>query len=282
MSWRLADKKDLDLLLPFLLREEWRSVVLSALFRKLDGASFPPYHETQVHLLCRGKEIRGLLAVTSTGLLLPLLEKGPAAEGFALRANRSSLHSIMGTAQDVLWMEGCLPLKPSRAVDYHLMVLSREDHSLVDKPPLEPAPGLCIRSAGQADLQALFPLQKSYELEEVVLEPGHFSGRACLANLKRALRSQVVMLAELEGRVVAKAGTNARGFQTDQIGGVYTLGEERKRGFSFRVLEALLERLFREKRTVSLFVKKTNLPALRLYQKLGFSTADSYRISYFF
>jgi ribosomal protein S18 acetylase RimI-like enzyme len=46
-------------------------------------------------------------------------------------------------------------------------------------------------------------------------------------------------------------------------------------------MEELLRRIFAEKSTVCLFVKKNNLPALALYGKLGFRVADGYRISYF-
>jgi predicted GNAT family acetyltransferase len=81
--------------------------------------------------------------------------------------------------------------------------------------------------------------------------------------------------------VVAKAGTNARGFTVDQIGGVFTVEEVRNSGIAFRVMEELLRRIFAEKSTVCLFVKKNNLPALALYGKLGFHVADGYRISYF-
>jgi predicted GNAT family acetyltransferase len=81
--------------------------------------------------------------------------------------------------------------------------------------------------------------------------------------------------------VVAKAGTNARGFGVDQIGGVFTLEKLRNSGIAFRVMEELLRQVFAHKDMACLFVKKDNLPALALYKRLGFATADSYRISYF-
>ena len=52
-------------------------------------------------------------------------------------------------------------------------------------------------------------------------------------------------------------------------------------GIAFRVMEELLRRIFADKRTACLFVKKDNRPALSLYRKLGFRVGDGYQISYF-
>jgi hypothetical protein len=115
----------------------------------------------------------------------------------------------------------------------------------------------------------------------VVINRQRFSEQACRQNLKRSLRRQLVLMAECNGKVVAKAGTNARGFATDQIGGVFTVEKERNRGVASLVMVELLGRIFSEKSMVCLFVKKNNMPALSLYRKLGFTIADGYRINYF-
>ena len=131
------------------------------------------------------------------------------------------------------------------------------------------------------DVEALLPLQIRYELEAVVINRQKHSEQVCRQNLKRTLRQQLVLLAEQNGKVVAKAGTNARGFHTDQIGGVFTVESKRNSGLAFRVMEELLRRIFSEKPTACLFVKKDNLPALSLYRKLGFRSAEGYQISYY-
>jgi predicted GNAT family acetyltransferase len=80
---------------------------------------------------------------------------------------------------------------------------------------------------------------------------------------------------------LSKAGTNARGFDADQIGGVFTVEEERGRGLARRVMDALLGRIFQEKSQASLFVKKLNPAAVTLYRRLGFRELEDFRISYF-
>jgi predicted GNAT family acetyltransferase len=181
--------------------------------------------------------------------------------------------------REVRWTEGSLPLTARLSIDYHLMGLERGEY----RPPVEePEPeGLRLREAGPPDARGLYPLQRDYELEEVLIEPGHFDPPTCLANLRKTLRRQVVILAELDGRPVSKAGTNARGFDADQIGGVFTVEGQRGRGLARRVMVVLLERIFREKSLASLFVKKQNPAAVALYRRLGFRVLEDFRISYF-
>jgi hypothetical protein len=185
----------------------------------------------------------------------------------------------MGPLREVRWAESNLPLPARLSIDYHLMGLDRRDYR---PPALPPAPeGLRLREAGPHDARGLYPLQRDYELEEVLIEPGRFDPQACLANLRRTLRRQIVFMAELDGRPLSKAGTNARGFDADQIGGVFTVEEERGRGLARRVMDALLGRIFQEKSQASLFVKKLNPAAVTLYRRLGFRELEDFRISYF-
>jgi predicted GNAT family acetyltransferase len=141
--------------------------------------------------------------------------------------------------------------------------------------------GLIVRRVRLADAEALFPLQASYELEEVV-PPGSTLNRAsCALALERTLASRVVFLAELDGMVVAKANTNARAFTRDQIGGVYVAPDKRNRGIAKRLVAELAAFLRDEGRAASLFVKKRNGAALEAYRQVGFRVGGDYRITYY-
>jgi predicted GNAT family acetyltransferase len=187
----------------------------------------------------------------------------------------------MGPDAEIAWLKNQLPVPPAVSVDYHLMVQNRHSFSRASREPFPCPSGLMVRTAYPKDLGTLLPLQIRYELEEVVINSQRYSEQACRQHLKRALRRQLVLMAELNGEVVAKAGTNARGFTADQIGGVYTVESERNSGIAFRVMEELLRRIFAQKNTVCLFVKKSNRPALSLYRKLGFRITEGYQICYF-
>jgi len=137
-----------------------------------------------------------------------------------------------------------------------------------------------VRRARPEDLGALYPLQEAYEREEVLTPIHEFNAAASRAALARSLELQLVYVAVEDGRIVAKAGTNARGFGVDQIGGVYTIPERRGRGLATALMAALLGEIRRAGRCVALFVKPGNAAALALYRALAFREIGDYRADY--
>ncbi len=283
MRWKQARKRDLPGIILFLLEWEWKSVALTS--RLLHNGNFrlPPRYSASLFFCQEGKRVRGVLLRTPhpSRLIPPLLGEGRSELFPDPRLAEEGVHSVMGILRDVLWVERNLKIRPEVSVDCHLMMLSREEYLQRKLPSRGRLPGLLIRGARPEDLNGLFPLQKNYELEEVLVHRDHFSGQACRFTPKRLLKNQLTYLGELEGRIVGKAGTNARGLHTDQIGGVYTLKGLRNQGIAEWLMRELLASIFLEKNAVTLFVKKDNLPATALYRKLGFSVRESYRISYY-
>jgi len=275
MSWRQAGRRDLHALLEFLLPEESLFVPFTSRLRS-GARGFEVYLEED-----HAGAVRAGFLYTSGGLLLPAFSgSGPSPSELApvLGGLRPVVHSIMGVGRCVNAVEGGLPLPPTTRVEYFLMSLaSGQRHPVLPSRP----PGLVVRMADGADADLLFPLQKGYELEEVVISPSHFSEGQCMRSLRLSLREQLVAIAEISGNPVGKAGTNARGYKVDQIGGVYTVPEERGRGIGAAVVSELLDRVFTEKRGACLFVKKHNRSAIALYERLGFVPVTDYVISYY-
>jgi len=278
MSWKRVSAKDLPALKDFLLREEWRCVPFTSRFRQEDRKSFSWRSDKRIFINRDRYKVSGALMVTARGLFIPVLAEREQTLFSNLKKMSSSLYSIMGTLPDVQAAAAYFPIHPEVKVDYFLINLSRGDYRA---PHLVYTPGLEIRDAALKDAKRLFPLQAGYEIEEVIISPDHFHKKASFIMFKQALQKELITVAELKGTTVAKAGTNAQGFKTAQIGGVYTLKEERNKGIAFLVMSALLERIFREKEMASLFVKKNNTAAISLYRKLGFTLRESYRICYY-
>jgi len=275
MSWRQAGRRDLHALLEFLLPDEAQVVPFTSRLRA-GTRGF------EVHLEeSPAGDLRACILHTSNGLLLPAFaDPLPDQKELAdvLAALRPSVHSIMGVGKSVNATEASLPLPPTTRVEYFLMTLRQgRRHPVIRERP----PGLLVRMADSGDADLMFPLQRGYELEEVVISPAHFSEGQCMRMLRVSLKEQLVAVAELLGAAVAKAGTNARGYKVDQIGGVYTVPTERGKGIGAAVVSELLGRVFQEKQEACLFVKKHNRSAIALYERLGFEPVTDYVISYY-
>jgi len=243
----------------------------------------------------------GAVLLHPSGLAFPLLpERGPAAGAGAAGAAEDGLGrelarlsaariwraaSAAGPASDVERFEAAAGLEPLVRVGYALMALPATRASGVAQRVGSGGP-FSVRRAAAADLDALYPLQEAYEREEVLTPIHELNPAACRAALARSLEQQLVYVAEEPdgrggSRIVAKAGTNARGFRVDQVGGVYTLPERRGRGAARALMAALLGEAGASGRDVALFVKSRNAPALGLYRGLGFEELCGYRADYF-
>jgi predicted GNAT family acetyltransferase len=65
------------------------------------------------------------------------------------------------------------------------------------------------------------------------------------------------------------------------VGGVYVHPDFRGMGIARRMATEFAASLIGQGRGVTLFVKKSNLAARRLYASLGFVRCEDYRISYY-
>jgi hypothetical protein len=275
MSWVAVGRREIPSIADFLIPDEALHVPFTSRLRL--GAR-------GCEIFCNrddGGAVRECFLLTNGGLLLPVLTGDPGESGATralLRDLRPPVHSIMGAGRYVGAAEAFLPVRPSTRIEYFLMTVGRG--TLRPALPLD-APGLRVRRADPFDAEALYPLQRGYEIEEVLIEPAHFSEGNCMRLLKAALRDEVVYLAERDGAPVAKAATNARGYSVDQVGGVYTVPSERGRGIGAVVVTELVRALMAEKPMICLFVKKHNRPAIALYDRLGFVPVTDYVISYY-
>ncbi len=81
-----------------------------------------------------------------------------------------------------------------------------------------------------------------------------------------------------DNKLVAQACIQAFTDNTEQIGAVYTLEEERGKGYAKAVVSELCERIIRKGKLPTLIVNKQNTPALNAYKAIGFEHRDDYLI----
>ena len=280
-TWRRLGAGDEEVLKEFLLRhEDYAAGFTSRVLRNGEIRIPGPVFGGVLGVVDSG-ELRGAVFWGHTGAAFPIFEH-PLPPDQKERLRRfllgGNLVSVFGPSPHVEALEEVLGLAPRISVSYRSMY-----RSLDETPPEPPAfPESCarVRRAGIADSSELFPLHGAYEQEEVVTAIHRFDPAASHAALCRILETEVVAVAEREGRIVATARTNARGLRTWQIGGVYVIPELRGRGWGHLVMAHLLENLTRAGKSASLFVKVKNAPARGLYESMGFRDIGPYRVDY--
>lgn len=86
------------------------------------------------------------------------------------------------------------------------------------------------------------------------------------------------ILLSVNNKLVAQACIQTFTGGTSQIGAVYTLEEERGKGYAKAVVSELCRRIIEKGKLPTLVVNKYNTPALSAYKALGFEERDDYLI----
>ena len=224
------------------------------------------------------------LLLHSRRSLFPVFDKNPRvpAPRFLNRfLGKVHIHSLQGLREDAELLEGLMENQgyfAAERIDYALMSLD----ALPGPEAFMAGPAeLTLRPPEPRDTESLFTLQSAYEQEEVL--PGNmvFNPASCRFNLKHILASERVLVAELNGRIVGKINTSAKSFSRYQIGGVYVRPDCRGMGIAAKMTAFFVRDLLALGKGVTLFVKKRNNAALKVYLKTGFVVLEDYRISYY-
>ena len=237
----------------------------------------------RVWMLCGRKNEFLAVIVNSRSTLIPVLcGMGEIPKPLFLKNffRMKKIHSVQGLKSEVLVMERemeRLGRKISEIIDYDLMC--------IDRPPVNrehsTEVNIALRVPKLTDLNALAALQTAYEQEEVLHKGSVFNPAASRMNLANIIAGGRILAAELDGRLVGKINVSAVSFTRYQVGGVYVHPDFRGLGIARRMAAEFIGSLVNEGRGVTLFVKKTNLPARRLYSGLGFTVRGDYRITYY-
>ncbi len=195
-----------------------------------------------------------------------------------------NIFSIMGEAKSSDFFCEATGKTPSCRRAYILMEYKPQtaeaDFSRFSPKSLLP-PELFIRICSPRDTEALYPLQKEYDIVEV-LPPGTAHNEfSCKVGLKKNLAHHLIYAVFYGSTPVAKAGTNAMGTFYFQIGGVFTANEWRNKHLARAAVGAVVKQATAQGKHVVLFVKTQNAPAKASYVHAGFVPCANYEICYF-
>ena len=291
-GWSRLPSNRMNELLDFILPHESSAVPFTT--RLLDGRGIPDRRRlrSNVVLIERcDKIIRGAVLLSSDGIICPVLTPESVIEPLGDLIYKSSFSNkkyltLMGESSACVRFEQLFRHRRKITIDYHHLTCASasvipivEEYIKTKKDP-EFISGFDYKRAGQSDLNALMPLRKAYELEEVLLNPENFSEAQCRRRFLQTIEESIVYYAEKNGSPAATCCVSAAGIKWLQIGGVYTLPELRSNGLSAALMTEIAAEAVSMSKDLCLFVKKDNPPALKLYRNCGFINNGEFRITY--
>jgi hypothetical protein len=279
--WRKMKEKDISRVENLLLNIESNYVSACGKYLKRDVSKDP------VWLLCGKQGDISALIINSRSTIIPVLcgiKELPSLnflKGF-LRIKR--IHSIQGLKDEVIILENAINqigCKTADIIDYDLMSLDRLPENKVSTLKNSAPANLVLRVPKMIDLDALAPLQAAYEQEEVLPIGSVFNPAASRVNITNIIANGRLLAAELNGRLIGKINVSAVSFTRYLVGGVYVHPDFRVMGIARKMAYTFISSLINEGKGVTLFVKKSNTAARRLYTGLGFTVNGDYRITYY-
>lgn len=204
------------------------------------------------------------------------------------------LYCILGEERGSEFIRTCTKKKTRAVIHYQLMTWQPLQAASAEKQPIplsSPLAGFTLTQCNEDDTEALLPLQKEYDLVEVLQEGDEWNEDFCRLTLRKNLRTQHIIGLKADGaasadgaaapRFAAKAGTNAIGRQWWQLGGVFTRAEFRSKGCAAFLVEQLAQMAGAEGKQTALFVKEANTPAKAAYTKAHFTPLGPFEIIYY-
>lgn len=289
-NWLRAGSSLIPEILDFLIPLEHSSIsVTSRLLRGgIPDSKLLDYHE--IYIDRNDGKIVSLLMIGADSTIAPVFTEESSTPVPPELLKQSAVHrkrylTIMGLKKDLLRFEYLLKNRNKMSVDYHQLaapsseVPSRVSEYLKTKPEFIDH-DIRINRAVPADLDMLMPLRKAYELEEVLLNKSHFNEQACRSRFRKTIAERQVFYASFKNSPAATCCINTEGINWYQIGGVYTQPNLRSRGISAALMARTASEAAVDGKNLTLFVKKNNKPALKLYKNCGFSNTGEFRITY--
>jgi predicted GNAT family acetyltransferase len=120
------------------------------------------------------------------------------------------------------------------------------------------------------DLEALVPACAAMHREEVGIDPLDRDAAGYRERVRELVEQKRSVILMVNGQIAAKCEYSAVTSETVQLMGVWTNPQFRRRGYARALLREVCGHCARKGKTVTLFVNDFNLPAIALYEELGF------------
>jgi predicted GNAT family acetyltransferase len=164
---------------------------------------------------------------------------------------------------EMLWARLRTRLDPPTVVRMNQPVYAMRGR--LDYPDLKES-----RYATMRDLESLVPACAAMHREEVGIDPLDRDAAGYRERVRELVEQKRSVIRVVDGRIAAKCEYSAVTSETVQLMGVWTDPRFRRRGYTRALLREVCGHCARKGKTVTLFVNDFNLPAIALYEELGF------------
>lgn len=286
ISCKPLTKKDLKKTVEFLSGYEQTCVALMSRLIDKEELVMPPAKFPYWVLKDADNDIQGVVMISSTFLVLHCFSpelislftiQPDILLDFKKLLASFSLYCIMGNDKGTALIQKLYEKDIRCKRDYELLIYKDTEYEKFEDSIAE----LSIRHCFEKDAELLFPLQKEYDIVEVIPDGDTLNEAASRQNLIRLLKTQEIFAVMQDSQFCAKAGTNALGYGWVQIGGVYTDIRWRNKGFARLLVSYIAHSFYMRRKNVTLFVRTINESAKRAYSKAGFIFDSYYTIVYY-
>lgn len=266
-SLRALGEEDVRSAIAFLQRDPLMNVYLiSRLLEERSAAA------TQIYVARHNREIV-LLASLATNIVLAadphetsgLIDAAIAMIGERIITRMLPVRAIISPANLVekLWLRLRSRIDPPTVVRMNQPVYALRRR--FDFPDMTNA-----RYGTAQDLDQLVPACAAMHKEEVGIDPLERDAVGYRERIRELVDRRRSVVRVLEGTIVSKCEFSAVSDDAVQLMGVWTHPQYRRRGLSRELLREVCGHLFRRGKNVTLFVNDFNLPAISLYEAIGF------------
>lgn len=133
------------------------------------------------------------------------------------------------------------------------------------------------RFATLSDLDQLVPACAAMHKEEVGIDPLERDAAGYRERIRELVERKRAIIRVEKGVIASKCEFSAVTDDAAQLMGVWTDPRFRRRGLAAVTLREVCGHLFRKGKAVTLFVNDFNLPAIQLYERLGFQRIGTNR-----
>jgi predicted GNAT family acetyltransferase len=266
-SLRALGEDDVKNAIAFLQRDPLINIYLiSRLFEERSAAA------TQIYVVRHNRDIV-LLASLATNIVLAadpaerpdVLDSAIAMIAERIVARMIPVRAIISPANLVekLWLRLRTRLDPPTVVRLNQPVYSIRRR--FDFPDLTKA-----RYATLDDLDQLVPACAAMHKEEVGIDPLERDAAGYRERIRELIDRRRAIVLVQDGLIASKCEFSAVSEDAVQLMGVWTHPQFRRRGLAKVTMREVCGHLFRRGKNITLFVNDFNLPAIGLYESIGF------------